>query len=60
MGGLSAASGVSRHSDSRARFEFVILLKLIMKENSSDVTEVPELGSKLHTRLQCICCVLAR
>ena len=30
MGGLSAASGLSRH-DSRARFEFVILLKLVTK-----------------------------
>ena len=37
-----------------------ILLKLVTKGNSSDVTEVPELGSKLRTWLQHICCALAR
>ena len=60
MRGLSAASGLSRHDDSRARFEFVILLKLVMKEDNSEVPEVPELGSKLRTWLQCMCCALAR
>ena len=58
MGRLSAASGLSRH-DSRARFEFVILLKLVIKRNNLDITEVPELGSRLRTWLQLICCALA-
>ena len=31
LGRLSAASGVLRHNDSRERFEFVILLKLVDK-----------------------------
>ena len=58
MGGLSAALGLSRHDDSRVRFEFVILLKLVMKGNNSDVMEVPELGSELCTWLQLVCCAL--
>ena len=37
------------------------LLKLVTKDNNNlEVTEVPELGSKLRTWLQRMCCALAR
>ena len=35
------------------------MLKLVTKGNNSDVMEVPELGSRLHTWLQLMCCALA-
>ena len=41
-------------------FNSTNLLKLVMKGNNSEVTEVPELGSGLRTWLQRICCTLAR